>query len=416
MYKTKFVTYGNNEKKQDIIEYLLEQNNIDLALSDVNGKTALIYAINNKDIKLIRHIIEKSEKLSIDLVNRKDNNRCIALNYAIKTGDSDIIFLILNKTKNIDRVIDDCGRNIMHYAVVSAIKNRNMSVLRTISQELENQKSLEEMLYKVDIDYKTFLHYAAMSKNPEILDYFLEDKTLNLGIERRDIKGKRAIDYLLSDEIEQDNITKKIMRKMIMRLDDSDDVENVLYTACCNKKNPNVAVEMVLDAFTYIVDDERKPINSHRILKSLQPSITKRNQETALDKALQNENISLDVLCKLINMSGILKDKVKKNILIKKIEKYGRKDVKEKLGINKIRNILKKIIKYVSVAFVLILGIFVIKKNADVCKKISLSLRKDLISKLREKNKVKALETTKDIALECINKAKPLENGITLNI
>ena len=27
--------------------------------------------------------------------------------------------------------------------------------------------------------------------------------------------------------------------------------------------------------------------------------------------------------------------------------------------------------------------------------------------KLREKNKVKALETTKDIALECINKAKP---------
>ena len=81
---------------------------------------------------------------------------------------------------------------------------------------------------------------------------------------------------------------------------------------------------------------------------------------------------------------------------------------------------LKMFLKWILkiIGFILV-GVFLFKnakKIKEVAKDLTLVLSKENIKAIREKNKIKALETTKDIALECINKTKPLEKGITLNM
>ena len=152
-----------------------------------------------------------------------------------------------------------------------------------------------------------------------------------------------------------------------------------------------------------------------------------------INKMLENRK-KMDIkIKKYIEKKYEYKDKfdrgeISKDEYDKHIENISKKEHKvflEFMQDNELKNEFDKLGKKQNIKRILkiivcvLLGVFILKnakKIKEVAKDITLVLSKETIKTIREKNKVKALETTKDIALECINKAKPLENGITLNI
>lgn len=82
---------GNNE-----IAKLLIDKKADLSVTDPNGTTALLYAVNSRNYELVSALV----KANAD-VDFKDGREKSALDYAIIMDDDEIIELLKNKNKKL---------------------------------------------------------------------------------------------------------------------------------------------------------------------------------------------------------------------------------------------------------------------------------------------------------------------------
>ena len=266
-----------------IVEDLLESNNltsdsIDLKVKDEDGRTPLIYAIWAENKDMVSKLRNKDESI----IMAKDNYGLLPIHYAIHKKDKDMVGTVLPEKDDIVSIRDDAASNrtLLHCAISSG----DLDIFNIIYSRLEDR--VNEIINIKDTEKgQTVLHYAAITRNIDALEFLLNDDRLSLDLGLRDKLGLRAVDYLLMGKIDTNNKTKNVIRTMINKIDDSNELRNLLYTACCNMVEPNIAIKIVLDSLRYREEGKLKT-ESERLLKSLQPTKVNDEQETALDKIL----------------------------------------------------------------------------------------------------------------------------------
>ena len=149
----------------------------------------------------------------------------------------------------------------------------------------------------------------------------------------------RAVDYLLMGELDKNEIEEMkeknildlkemsknsipdLIRRMIVKIDNTDEIRNVLYSACCNRINPDLAIKVVMEA------------RGDKLQDLIIPPKCKKENKTAFDVALQNDRIDNTTIKDLINKSDILKDKTRKDILLEKLIENNKEDLANEIGI-----------------------------------------------------------------------------------
>jgi len=276
-------------EKWDIVEYLLNQNEIDLCIKDSKGRSALIYAIISQyEYEKIKNMIEKNEKI----LRLSDNLGASPLHYAVLIGNINIINLLLHSNK-----------------------------------DLINEK---------DINQKTPFHYAAQYEALNVIEILMSYNIKSINDDTDD-NGLRPVDYLLLKKLEdkpnkEGNTISNTIQQLISKIDESENYRecrrNILHTACQNIYNPEKAIDIVLNALSA---RESRDSSSKGIIKNLVTSPLKTFEgPTPIELALEN-NVNKEYIKKLVYQGEIENNQKLKDKLLEKIYKCNREDVVQEL-------------------------------------------------------------------------------------
>ena len=336
---------GNLIERHDVLEVVIDANSeslldfliangIDVNNYMVSGQLPIEFAIENEYETMVKALIEKG----VD-INKYTSAGQLPIELAIENENEAITKMLVAKGAKINTKICD----LMKEKMPNMYETMNLSEykeIEEINEEKTEQNQLKIKEKEVQVEKKgekTELHDAAIKEDFERISNLLKDNKQRLNIKQCDSEGRRAIDYLLLDEIlsgdtARDCDKKDIVNRMINMFDDSSYVKNVVYTACSNDKNPDLAIEWVLDALTYLKGDSQA-IRTERLVESLLPSLNDNGEITALDVALQNKKISMDKLCELIQKSEMLKSDDKKVLVLERLIINDRKDIANQMNI-----------------------------------------------------------------------------------
>ena len=172
----------------DIFIYLLNKYMCDTAIYwDSHGHTPLYYAICNKHMEIVRHIINKQHYHPMTKYNvqyllstgqmLKNNNeempqeyvRLPLLHMAAAHGWLDIIIELISKYKCGINSKDSCGHTPLYYAVI----NNHLEVVRYLIDEQHCDPMTR------DIAGNTPLHYACHNSHIDIVQYLLSTGKVN---------------------------------------------------------------------------------------------------------------------------------------------------------------------------------------------------------------------------------------------
>lgn len=167
------VELGNIE----ILRLLLNKN-INIDITDFRGETLLHYAIKNKKYNILNLLLKEG----ID-VNLYDNiNHFTALNYAINLADDKLIDMLI-KTKKINfKHQDFYGNNYIHQAI-------NETSIKTLFKIIKETPFDNIDLLQYNIDGKLIIHYAIEKSSIGIIKLFLNRSDLTF----QDIDGNTPI-------------------------------------------------------------------------------------------------------------------------------------------------------------------------------------------------------------------------------
>jgi ankyrin repeat protein len=360
-------SYINNK---NIVNYLLNQENINLDSRDEDGKTPLFYAIlsnNNyvatklinsganinamdnlgmtpifyaifsKNIEILNTLIRESESKKVDILTKKDFYQRSPLNYALMMENEKMVNLISNYVNEFEKINDIDKRNVLHYAVAC----KNLNNIKSIFSAITNKNKF--IFNHVDNNGRTALHYAAESKNCQILEIFLNHQEY-FDFHIKDHFGFKAIDYLLMDEIngdESEYIINNIISLMINNermFKENFNGKNILFSAFSNPINPDKSIKCILNVF-----------ETNQLLDKVKLFITSLiNKDTmVLEIGLKNKKINNEILMELIEKTKI-ETEIGKEELREKLLQNGRKELAIQLGITDIESndeIANKLIK-----------------------------------------------------------------------
>jgi ankyrin repeat protein len=119
--KTNQLTFAIVRNKYDLAESLIEYS--DVNRKDIFNNTPLFYAIMNKEVFLVKHLLEKDAS-----VYNIDNKEMDAIYYASLINNSEIFKLILSKTINLDK-------KYLGYTIIELISHLEYHDLLTIYQK-----------------------------------------------------------------------------------------------------------------------------------------------------------------------------------------------------------------------------------------------------------------------------------------
>jgi len=144
----------------------------------------------------------------------------------------------------------------------------------------------------VDENGKTALHYAAILKKKDILEFLVKKKEIKF--HEIDDNGLRAIDYLLLDKINDEMI--ELIQQFIVKNDYRTEkyLRNDLHSACQNRTDPGKAINLVIKA-----KEEEIPL---LILSPLNIP----TGMTPLKMAFSNNNVDTNTIVELIKKGKIL--------------------------------------------------------------------------------------------------------------
>ncbi len=111
--------FSDEDKQQALTDYLAKGGLIDA--KGLNGETALMLAVKNNDLTLVRLLIAKDASLNLE--NSENLNAC---HLAIKLGFKDIAYTL------IDRESEKENKTLLYYDAVEAIKENQVEILDNI--------------------------------------------------------------------------------------------------------------------------------------------------------------------------------------------------------------------------------------------------------------------------------------------
>jgi ankyrin repeat protein len=216
---TYLLSYAILYNKFDIIKLLIEyEARIDIL--DSENRTILYIPIKYKYNDIAEYLIDTNKNnLGINILDIKDKNNNIAINYALEFKNIDIIKKILESGTNL-YTINSAGYNILHLAVFS----RDYEICKEILKYFTNMnircKTGENALHiainlketeiakllidnNINInsqDYShefTPLHYASSTGQNKIIEYLLKN---NVDVNVQDIYGNTALHYAIMED------------------------------------------------------------------------------------------------------------------------------------------------------------------------------------------------------------------------
>lgn len=245
-----------NRKWDEIYDIIDKNKNFDVNMRDRNNIYLINYAINNNQIKIVELLVNRKAKLDmldnegrsilfipikyeyddiidlliehnrdiigISIVNIKDFNGNIPINYAIKFGNSKIFKKIFdNKGKNDFFIYNNNGMNSLHIAIETKnidfcemIINFNKMIVDTKLSSGEStlqfaclfgEYQIVELLIKnsSNVDYQdtkyeyTALHYAINSGYNNIIKLLIDN---NANINLQDFEGNTPLHFIINEK------------------------------------------------------------------------------------------------------------------------------------------------------------------------------------------------------------------------
>jgi ankyrin repeat protein len=203
--------YAINFNKIEIIKALLSKD-IRIDVLDENNRSLLYTIIKFSYIEILNLFIEKNkETISLNIFEIKDKEGNIALFYAIKFNNLEIVKLILENSNNF-LIKNYAGENALHLAIL----NNNFEIYKIIIKYINNTNIKTN-------NNETPLHLAISNKSYEILKYMVENykKELNFNI-RDNIYQYTPLHYLVKKGVDLSliNILEKVIKKFDGNLQD----------------------------------------------------------------------------------------------------------------------------------------------------------------------------------------------------
>jgi ankyrin repeat protein len=177
---------------KEIVEWLLQNKNIEINLQDKSGKTALIYGTSHY-FERILELLLKNKNINVNL---RDNAGKTAFQYAVSYQNAYFAGLLL-ENKNIEiNYQDKDGKTTLMQATSGRME--------AIARILLTQKTVKINLQ--DKDGKTALMYATSNRDEVRVKLLLEHKDIEINLQDKD--GKTALMYAISN---RDEVMMKLL-------------------------------------------------------------------------------------------------------------------------------------------------------------------------------------------------------------
>jgi ankyrin repeat protein len=234
LYPIHYSIIFNNQK---ILELLINKGS-DINLKDGNGNTPLMTAIKQKNYKIAKFLIEKSqininslnslgetalhiacnyelENIVELIIQNKDininvqdyQNKYTPLMYSVALNNFNISSMLLNYPKNNLLIQDSLGSTAFHHAIV---EDTSEDLIKLIDDKLSDKKELDHIYNITNINGNTLLHLI-LEKNIQInLKKYIINTNLNIqnssGNTIWHIFGKRWYNYIAELENKKNNL------------------------------------------------------------------------------------------------------------------------------------------------------------------------------------------------------------------
>ena len=300
----------------EIIRLLLKKK-VNVNITDYRGETLLHYAIKNKRYNILDLLLKEN----ID-INLYDNfNHYTALNYAINLADDKLINSLINTNKVNFKHQDFYGNNYIHQAI-------NETSIKTLFKIIKNIPLSDIELTQFNIDGKLIIHYAIEKSSVDIIKLFLNISDLTF----QDIEGNTPLHLIFQYNLFND-LKKELKSSFLINpylknnknksvLDIINDNEtknkiinltNILYLNSINKKD-------IKDWQSKCIKNYQNNTNCAELIKN---ELTKENIKLKYDKSIDFcsfTGLTIDVLIgqlyllkKYNNVQSIIPKKFYKN-------------------------------------------------------------------------------------------------------
>ena len=295
-----------------IVEFLLEQKNINFDYQNNLGQTALHLACEKRNIKIIKILLKKNINL-----NLQDMYGYTPFILACELNNDEIIELLMEKN-NLDYDLQDLGGNT---ALIHCYRNKNYKIINLMFNKFNLDINLQNNRKK------SLIFYACMNNDIEFIEFLLKKKDLNLNLQ--DLQGNIPLIYLFKNNLNQQNY---LIEKFIGKINDinikNNNDETILFHAC-NSKNFKI-VDFLFKKTNLNVNSKYSLLiayynHSYKIL--LHFLLDMRTDLNILFK----KNIDIDIILTSLD-KYLISDKDKAFILFRLLNnKYINNDNKEKI-------------------------------------------------------------------------------------
>ncbi|WVZ66156.1 hypothetical protein U9M48_015422 [Paspalum notatum var. saurae] len=169
------------EMAQQILKWKPEGPSL-LAKVNSLGRTPLHSAIWNQRLDVVDLFIDAPT--SDELARISNNKGLFPVHFAAMVGSTTIVNKLAEKCPDYCEMVDDCGRNLLHYAV----KYNQDNVVRHICQNA----AFSGLLNAMDCDGNTPLHLAAARGFARIVSLLLQTMSVEIHLANKD--GQTALD------------------------------------------------------------------------------------------------------------------------------------------------------------------------------------------------------------------------------
>jgi len=237
--------YAINFNKIEIIKALLSKD-IRIDILDDNNRSLLYNIIKFSYIPILKLFIEKNKEIiSLNIFEIKDKEGNIALFYAIKFNNVEIVKLILANSNNF-LIKNYAGENALHLSII----NNNLEIYKIIINFIKN------INIKTN-EGKTPLHLAIYNKTSDILKHMIENfkEELNYNIVEN-IYQYSSLHYLVKNEIDLTiiNILEKVITKFDGNIQDING--NIFFHYFFNNLNINfkkINIKIINDVYNILI-------------------------------------------------------------------------------------------------------------------------------------------------------------------
>jgi len=187
-----------------IIQYLVENTNINVNQKDNFGNTALFSLLVSERInyehkfELLKYFIQ-IKNIDINIQNSFNTTVLLA---AIYSGYLDIAEFLIKNSKNINvNLVDDNGNSILHVLIfLQKYTNRKLKMFKFLVEEAHAN------VFHVNNRGESVLHICAYYGSLDVLIYVL--KTYKFNVNLQDFAGKTAILHTIMSKVllEQEKI------------------------------------------------------------------------------------------------------------------------------------------------------------------------------------------------------------------